>query len=136
MNAVKPPPAPLIDADSIAFWEATREGRLTQCRCTGCHTWLSRPMERCNQCGEETSFEEIAGTGSIYSYIVVHHPSVPAFAAEVPYVVALVELDEGIRLPGILRGTPIDGVTIGERVQAQLTEVPGAAERAITFTPA
>ena len=99
-----PPPEPLIDADSAGFWQATREGRIALCRCTGCGTWLARPLERCHRCAAPTSFEAVAGTGSIYSYIVVHHPGVPAFAHLVPYVIALVEFDEGPRLPGILLG--------------------------------
>lgn len=127
------PPAPLIDEDSAGFWAATREGRITLCRCTACGAWLARPLERCQHCAAPTSFEPVAGTGSIYSYIVVHHPSVPAFAHLVPYVIALVEFDEGPRLPGILLGERGPGVAIGQRVQAELTAFPGAAERAITF---
>jgi uncharacterized OB-fold protein len=64
---------------------------------------------------------------------VVHHPSVPAFAHLVPYVVALIELDEGPRLPGILLGERGPGVRIGQRVRAELTDVPGTDERAIAF---
>jgi uncharacterized protein len=131
-----PPPEPLIDADSAGFWQATREGRIALCRCTGCGTWLARPLERCNQCAAPTTFAAVAGTGSIYSYIVVHHPSVPAFAHLVPYVIALVEFDEGPRLPGILLGERGPGVAIGQPVRAELTAFPGAAERAITFLPA
>jgi len=128
-----PPPEPLIDADSAGFWQATREGRIALCRCTGCGTWLARPLERCHRCAAPTSFEAVAGTGSIYSYIVVHYRGVPAFAHLVPYVIALVEFDEGPRLPGILLGERGPGVAIGQRVRAGLTAFPGAAERAITF---
>ena len=128
-----PPPAPLIDADSAGFWQATREGQIALCRCTGCGTWLARPLERCHRCAAPTSFEAVAGTGSLYSYIVVHHPGVPAFAHLVPYVIALVEFDEGPRLTGILLGERGPGVAIGQRVRAGLTAFPGAAERAITF---
>ena len=128
-----PPPAPLIDADSAGFWEATRRGCISLCRCVECGTWLARPLERCNRCAGQTSFTEIAGTGTIYSYIVVHHPSVPAFAHLVPYVIALVEFDEGPRLPGILLGERGPGVTIGQRVHAELITAPGADERAIAY---
>ena len=128
-----PPPAPLIDADSAGFWQATREGQIALCRCTGCGTWLARPLERCHRCAAPTSFEAVAGTGSIYSYIVVHHRGVPAFAHLVPYVIALVEFDEGPRLTGILLGERGPGVAIGQRVRAGLTAFPGAAEHAITF---
>jgi uncharacterized protein len=127
------PPMPLIDADSIGLWEAAREGRIALCRCTDCGTWLGRPLERCNQCAGPTAFEDVSGAGTVYSYIVVHQPSVPAFAHLVPYVVALVELDEGPRLPGMLLGERGPGVSIGDRVQGELTEVAGTNERALAF---
>lgn len=133
LPSVPPPPAPLIDADSIGFWEATREGRITLCRCTECGTWLPRPVERCAECGGPASFSEVAGTGTVYSFIVVHHATVPTFASLVPYVIALVEFDEGPRLPGILLGEHGPGVAIGQRVRAELTEVPGAEDRAIAY---
>ncbi len=132
-DATPAPPAPLIDPDSAGFWEAIGEGRIALCRCTQCHTWLARPLERCSRCGAATSFEDIAGTGTVYSFIVVHHPSVPAFAAMVPYVVALIELDEGPRLPGILLDRFRIEPAIGQRVRAELTDLPRADERAIMF---
>jgi uncharacterized protein len=131
--AVPAPPMPLIDADSTGFWEAAREGRIVLCRCTDCGGWLGRPLERCSQCGGPTTFADVSGTGAVYTYIVVHSPSVPAFAHLVPYVVALVELDEGPRLPGILIGERGPGVSIGDRVQGELIEVGGTDERALAF---
>ena len=133
MTQPPPPPPPLIDADSVGFWAATREGRLALCRCGACGVWLARPVASCSQCGGPTGFEDVSGAGTIYSFIVVHHPSVPAFAALVPYVVALVEFDEGPRLPGILLSERGPGIAIGERVRAELTRFPGAEERAVTF---
>ena len=132
-NAPVPPPAPLIDADSLGFWEAAREGRIALCRCTACGTWLGRPLERCSACGEPTTFQDVSGAGTIYTYITVHRPTIPAFAALVPYVVAIVEFDEGPRLPGILLGERGPGVAIGQRVQGELIEVPGAAQPTLAF---
>jgi hypothetical protein len=131
--APPPPPEPLIDADSAGFWAAIAEGRIALCHCPACGNWLARPLERCDRCGEPTEFADAAGPGTIYSYIVVHAPSVPAFAHLVPYVVALVELDEGPRLPGLLLGENGPGVAIGQRVRAELAGVPGSEERAIAF---
>lgn len=127
-----PPPAPLVDDDSLGFWEAAREGRLVQCRCTACSTWLPRPMKEC-PCGAETSFEAVSGRGTVYSHIAVRHPSVPAFAALVPYAIALVELEEGPRVPGIVLDAAPEDVRIGAAVDVVLTSFEGAAEPAITF---
>ncbi|MER5754526.1 OB-fold domain-containing protein [Streptomyces sp. NPDC002088] len=133
VEPIPPPPRPLIDADSVGFWEATREGRIALCRCSDCGAWLARPLERCNRCGGPTSFTDVTGAGTIYSFIVVRHRSVPAFAALVPYVLALVEFDEGPRLPGILLDEQGPGVAIGQRVRAELVEFAGAGERAVAY---
>ena len=133
VGSIPAPPTPLIDVDSAGFWEATREGRIALCRCSDCDAWMARPLERCNRCGGATSFSDLAGSGSIYSFIVVHHPSVPAFAALVPYVLVLVEFDEGPRLPGILLDEQGPGVAIGQRVRAELIQFDGAVERAVAY---
>ncbi|MCD4524245.1 Zn-ribbon domain-containing OB-fold protein [Nocardioides sp. cx-173] len=130
---IPPPPAPLIDEDSRGFWEATREGRIALCRCTECGSWLGRPLERCHVCAGPTAFADVAGTGTIYTFIVVHRPVIPAYADLVPYVIAVVELDEGPRLPGILLGENGAGVAIGQPVRAELSAVPGTEERAVAF---
>lgn len=127
------PPAPRIDEDSLGFWEATRQGRIALCHCAECGAWLGRPLERCNVCAGPTEFADVTGAGTIYTFIVVHRPSIPAYAALVPYVVAVVEFDEGPRLPGIVLEERGPGVAIGQRVQAELMDVPGTDERAIAF---
>ena len=136
MNRAGPnpvPPAPLIDTDSAGFWEATRHGRIALCRCSDCGVWLARPLELCNRCEGPTSFTDVTGSGTIYSFIVVHHGSVPAFAAFVPYVLALVEFDEGPRLPGILLDEYGPGVAIGQRVQAELAQFTETELRAVVY---
>ena len=127
------PPAPTVDVDSEGFWAAAREGYLALCRCQACGAWLQPPLERCRHCAGPTAFERAAGTGTVHSYIVVHHPSVQAFADELPYVIALVELDEGVRLPGRVVDAAGPEVEIGARVHAEVVDVPGATERAVVF---
>jgi uncharacterized OB-fold protein len=121
------PPQPAPDADSEGFWQATAEGRLAMCRCQSCGIWLQPPLERCRACNGETGWEEIAGTGTVYSFIVVRQPSVPGYLDDLPYVVALVELDEqpGLRLPSRLDGADPDAVAVGARVRAQLVPLAG-----------
>lgn len=128
-----PPPQPLPDVDSEPFWAAARDGRLALCRCRDCRGWLQPPLERCRRCGGETGFETASGTGEIYSYIVIRHPSVPAFAHLLPYVVALVDLAEGVRMPGRLVGIEPTEVRIGQQVQVDFETLPGATAPAVVF---
>jgi hypothetical protein len=128
-----PPPQPLPDMDSAPFWAAAKDGRLALCRCRDCRSWLQPPLERCKHCAGETGFEMASGTGEIYSYIVIRHLSVPAFAHLLPYAVALVDLAEGVRLPGRLIGIEPTQVRIGQRVMAEFETLPGATAPAAVF---
>jgi uncharacterized OB-fold protein len=115
-------PIPIPDPDTAGFWEATSHGQLALCRCQTCRTWMHPSLERCRRCGAPTAFEPVSGRGRVFSFIVVHHPAVPGHA--VPYVVALVELEEqaGLRVSGLLQAEP-DAVTVDAPVQVQLAPV-------------
>jgi uncharacterized OB-fold protein len=134
-DTAPPPPQPVPDIDTAPFWASAREGQLALCRCHECRTWLQPPLERCKRCGGTTAFEPATGAGEIYSFIVIRHPSVPAFAHRLPYVVALVDLIEGVRLPGRMVGVEPSDVHVGQSVQAEFETLPGASEPAVVFRP-
>lgn len=135
-EASYPPPLPSPDVDSAAYWQAAAEHRLTICRCQECRQWLQPPLERCRYCAGPTGFEPVAGTGEIYSFIVVRHPSVPAFVPRLPYVIAVVTLDEGVRIPGIVVDVETTDVEIGQRVTAGWESLPGSPNPALVWRPA
>lgn len=131
------PPQPKPDLDTDGFWRSLADGRLAVCRCQSCGLWLHPPLERCRRCGGPTAFEPASGRGSVYSYIVVHHPAVPGFTEQLPYVVGLVELDEqpGLRLPVRLVGVHPDQASVGSRVEAEIVDHPGGTYRVAVFRP-
>ena len=94
-------PTPTLDADSQTFWEACARHELVIQRCADCARLRFPPVGYCPHCGS-TAVEHVtaSGRGRVYSWIVVTH-AVPKeiYAGEVPYAVALVELEEGVRLP-------------------------------------
>ncbi|MDH3733784.1 MAG: Zn-ribbon domain-containing OB-fold protein [Gemmatimonadota bacterium] len=107
------------DALTRDFWAAAREERLVVQRCASCghHQFYPRPF--CLECEDgEVGWVDAAGTGRVYSLTTVHLKVTPDL--EPPYIVALVELDEGPRLLTRLvdeDGSPlVDGVAIGDRV--------------------
>jgi uncharacterized OB-fold protein len=132
------PPQPEPDVDSAGFWEATADGRLAVCRCSECRVWLHPPLERCRLCGAPTAFEDVAGTGTIYSFVVQRQPAVVGYLDAVPYVVALVELDEqvGLRLPTRIVGLEPEEITVGLPVVAELVDLPGGDYKVPVFRPA
>jgi uncharacterized OB-fold protein len=85
------------DPTTAPFWEGARRNRLLIQRCRSCgrHQFYPRPFcIRCN--AGQMDWVEAKGTGAVYSMSTVHVPPSPDF--EAPYVVAIVELDEGPKL--------------------------------------
>ena len=138
MTVADVPPQPAPDADTEGFWRATAAGHLAMCRCADCGLWLQPPLERCRRCAGPTAFEEVAGTGTVYSFIVQRQASVVGYLDVVPYVVALVELDEqpGLRLPTRLVDIEPEQVHVGMRVTAEIVDLPGGEYKVPVFRPA
>jgi uncharacterized OB-fold protein len=113
---------PYADESTQPFWEAALEGRLLASQCCQCGQFLLPPQPRCFNCqGAEFKWEELPGTGTIYSYTVVRHPLVPFVREAVPYVSAVIELDgtqgAGSRLLANVIDCDPEAVSIGDRVQ-------------------
>lgn len=120
------PPQPLPDPDTEGFWRATAAGRIELCRCIRCGLWHQPPLERCRACAGETRFAPIKGTGRLRSFIVVRHGAVPGYVEAVPYVVALVDLDEqpDLRLVGQLLDVRPDDMECGIIVRSEIVVLP------------
>jgi uncharacterized OB-fold protein len=107
--AAWPPPDRLVPAPvglnaELAALAATT-GVLHLQRCDACGTWRHPPRVLCAACGSDAaSFQPTAGTGTLFSWTVTHQLVDPAFADHLPYVVAVVALDEGPRVVGNLFG--------------------------------
>jgi uncharacterized protein len=99
-------PLPALDSETQPFWEGCRAGKLRLQRCTQCGHVRFPPTRFCAKChSAEHEWIDSRGHGKVFSWIVVRHP-VPrdVYAADVPYVVALVALDEGVRIPSNIVG--------------------------------
>jgi uncharacterized OB-fold protein len=111
-------PRPSLTQDNSFFFEGAKEGKLLIQRCSECGTLRHPPRPACPNC---RSFQwdtvQASGRGTIYSYVVNHHPQVPAF--DYPLIVALVELEEGTRLVANVSHMTPDTVTIGMPVVAE-----------------
>jgi uncharacterized OB-fold protein len=95
------PPVPQPDEDSAPFWEAANRHELVVQRCASCGTVRHPPRPMCPACLSMTSeWVPASGRGRVWSWVVVHPPVLPAFADKTPYNVAVIELDEGVRVIG------------------------------------
>lgn len=92
-------PAPQRDIESEFYWCGLQQQQLLLQRCDHCGKTRFPAMPACCYCGRDGhTVIAASGRGSVYSWVVVHYPFNPALAAEVPYAVAVIELEEGCRL--------------------------------------
>lgn len=110
-------PIPSPNPGTAPYWQAAREHRLALPRCQDCGKFHSYPRAACPFClSSRLAWEQCSGAGAIYSYTEVFRAPSKAFAAEVPYVVAIVALEEGPHLMTRLRVTENKRVRIGQPV--------------------
>ncbi len=117
-NATYNKPLPVPDPESTPYWDGMREGRLMVQKCASTGEHLFPPVTFCPGSLEKPEWVEAKGRGKVFSWIVVRHP-VPKdiYADEVPYVVALVTLDEGCRMTGNIVGCEPEDVRADMEVE-------------------
>jgi uncharacterized OB-fold protein len=102
------------------FWDAAAQGKLVFQRCGECKQTHSTPRLFCRQCmAESLQWETSSGQGSIYTFTVNHRAANPHMADKVPYVVAVVQLDEGFRLMANIVDVQPQSVRVGDRVRVR-----------------
>ena len=117
------------DEWTAPFWAAAAAHRLVVPRCKDCSTFRMPPAPFCWNCqSQSVEWVELGGRGSVYSYTIARQPLVPALAAAVPYVVALVDLDEapGIRLVLTVVDADPESVDVGHPVEIVWEDYDGA----------
>lgn len=117
-------PLPIIDEDSRPYWEAARRHELSLPQCNDCGKFHFYPRNFCPHCkGQSLTWKAVSGKGKVYSYTVPRVPISPAYQDSVPYVVALVELDEGPRIMANIIDCQPEEVEIGAEVEVTFQDV-------------
>ncbi len=92
-------PSPVVNPWAKPFWDAAKEEKLTFQKCQDCGANIFYPRIACPDCfSDHLEWVEASGKGIVYSYTVVENNSPTAFAADIPYVVAIIKLEEGIQM--------------------------------------
>lgn len=129
-------PLPKTDGVAAPYWQALRERRIELPRCEACAHFHFPPRAFCPHChGRKLTWQAVEGRGRVYTFTVVHKPTLPYFMASAPYVYALVELGCGIRLPTMLVDCPPDAVRVGDVVEPVFVEASDAVTL-LHFRPA
>jgi uncharacterized OB-fold protein len=114
------PPVPPADGLSEPFWQATAEGSYLLQWCKECERPIYYPRYACPVClSDALEWRPATGRGAVYAFTIVHAPIAPWMADRMPYVAALVDLDEGVRvLTNIVDCDPHE-VAVGAAVEVR-----------------
>lgn len=103
---------------TAGFWDAARRHELVVQRCDACETLRHYPQYLCPHCRSDAwSWTPVEGCGVVYSFTITHRAFGAAWVERVPYAVATIELDSGIRMVSDLPAEDLDDVAIGARVE-------------------
>ena len=117
-------PLPAITEDGAPYWEYAKQHELRVQRCSSCGHLRFPPSNVCPKClAEPNEWVRLSGRGKIYSFIVIHRPQHPAFQDDAPYNVAIVELEEGIRLHGNVVDCRNENLAVGLPVEVTFDHV-------------
>ena len=114
---------PTIDEGTQPWWDACQAGQLMFSRCGACqHAFLYvRPF--CPKCwSEDVSLEQASGRGTLYTYSTVYSNDLPPFPSKVPYVAAIVDLEEGPRMMTRVVGVDQEALSVGMALQVTFEE--------------
>ena len=111
-------PLPAITDENREFWEACREEKLRMQQCVDCGHIRYPISHVCPKClSYETKWTDLSGRGEVFSYVVFYQLYNKAFEKDIPYNVALVQLEEGPRMYGNIVGVDNDSVKVGDPVE-------------------
>lgn len=119
---------PMRNRDSQFFWDGAAAGELRIAKCNACGALRFPPGPACQSCpAYDRGYVVAAGTGTVFSYVVHRYPPVPG--KELPIVIALIDLDEGVRMVGeVVDAVSDEGVAeigIGTRLRVDFNRIDG-----------
>ena len=128
-----PPMSPFTEP----YWEAAAKGELLIQKCSACQHVQLPPRKHCENCGSaDVAWVASSGNGVIYTFTVARRPPHPVFAEQVPLVVAVVELEEGVKLMTNIIECDPDDVAIGMSVKVAFEPVDDSEVVLPVFSPA
>ena len=128
-------PLPQETPLTAPFWEAARVRRLVIQRCGGCSRYRWPPEVACYECGSfEYEWAAVSGRARLYTWTVAHPPLLPYFHGRGPWPIAVVELEEGLRIVTNIAGIEPDAYEIGMRLQADFEDI-GDGVTLVVFRP-
>ena len=117
-------PLPIVNEETKPYWEHCKKHELRMQKCTACGYTrfpISMVCPRCHSV--EAEWTKLSGKGKVYSYIIYRQAYHPAYKDEIPYVVAIIQLDEGPRMESNIIGCNVEDVKIDMPVEVHFDDV-------------
>ena len=115
MDLMKPLPAPTQETEP--FWQGLRNEQVLLQRCEDCGSWIFYPRSNCSNClSTNLKWHQVSGEGTLYTFTVTHQATAPHFVDEVPQLIAMIDLNEGVRLTSTLVADESDDLKVGAKV--------------------
>ena len=125
-----PKQSPIPEPLDKPFYDACNQGKLVVQYCKTCDRLQFPPEPRCPMCGNDVvEWKQLSGRGHIYSYAVMHDTPVTLLFKEQPFNIAVIEMEQGIKMLSHLPGTPVDQVPIGADVEVFFETTPGTGQK-------
>ena len=119
-------PLPKPTSDTQHFWDGCAQGELRYQQCTACGVVQLIPRAFCEHCkSRELAWKVSSRQGTLLSFTVVHRAPLPVFQANAPYVIAMVDMDEGFRLMANVKDGASQALRIDQPVRIGFVEVEG-----------
>ena len=122
MNFEKP--LPLQTPTAQPFWDALRDEIVKIQQCCDCRTWVFYPRKHCPTClGTSLEWRRINGDATLYSFTIARQPTAPHFADEVPQLLAIVELVQGVKMTSTLVNIEPKAIHVGMNLKPYFDHV-------------
>ena len=118
-------PVPMVTPENERYWQGCKAHELWLRACPTCGPYFY-PRDFCPSCGSrEVDWRQASGRGTLFTYAIVYRPPMPGFADDVPLITAIVELEEGARMPTNLVGIEPDPeqIRVGMPVEVQFEDI-------------
>ena len=134
--STKRPVAPTANFESQAFWNGTEKGQLLLQKCGSCGAFRHPPAPICPAClSDNSEWIEASGRGTVYTFVVVRETRARGWDQMVPYVIAVVTLEEGPRMVTNIVDVAPEDVKIDMPVEVKFAETDGSSAQLPLFRP-
>lgn len=130
-------PVPVPTPETAPFWAGTAQGRLRLQRCEECGLAIHYPRTHCPGCtSAKLTWFDASGDATLWSYVILHRPEPPYTEQDVPYVIATVELAEGVRMTTNIVDVPPEPEYLHIDMPLRVRFVPRGDQWLAVFAPA